>query len=78
MNAAVAGEVKKLEMGNILNTDYEGLIRRERFLSLISVLLGISFSILGTFVIKKETTMPADDLEEEDDTEYLDGPRFKL
>jgi len=78
MNAAVAGEVKKLGMGNFFNADYEGLIRREKFISVISIILGISFSIFGTFMIKDETPRPAIDTEEDEETEPLDGHRFKL
>ena len=78
MNAAVAGEVKKLGMGNLFNADYEGLIRREKFISVISILLGISFSIFGTFMIKDETPRPALDTEEYEVTGTLDGHRFKL
>ncbi len=78
MNAAVASEIKKMGMGNILNTDYEGLIRREKILSLISVLGGIAFSILGTFMIKEETPRHDFNIEEDYETELLDGHRFKL
>ena len=78
MNSAVTSEIKKLGMGNLFNADYEGLIRREKILSLISVLVGIAFSILETFMIKEETPRLDFNIEDDYETESLDGHRFKL
>lgn len=77
MNAAVSSQLNKYGMGNLANTDYSGFIRREKYLSLMSVVVGIAFAVIGTFMIKDEKK-PFTDLEGNDDIEAADEPRFRF
>lgn len=60
------------------NTHYEALSRREKWLSLMTVLLGISLSIIGTYMIKENQPTRSIDLWEDVDTDDLDSRPFKL
>jgi hypothetical protein len=77
MNAAVAAEANKYGLGKLVNMDYRGLIQREKLIAVVSVLLGISFAVLGTFMIKDQKK-PSYDSEEDDDVKMSEDPRFRL
>ena len=77
MNTAIAGELKKTAMQDTVNPDYNRLIGLGKISSLALALLGFSFSIMGTLVMKKEILRLTDSKKADDYINHLNGPRFK-
>jgi hypothetical protein len=77
MNIAIAGEIKNTAVKDSVNPDYNRLVGLGKLSSLALALLGLSFSIMGTFLIKKEMLTLTVSKKADDYIDHLNGPRFK-
>jgi hypothetical protein len=58
--------------------DVQGMLQREKGLSLMSIVVGLLLSIFGTLMLKDTMPRPAQVFEDDLEAEILDEPRFRL
>lgn len=58
--------------------DVQGMLQREKGLSLMSIVVGLLFSIFGTLMLKSTMPRPVNAFDDDLEAELSDEPRFRL
>jgi hypothetical protein len=77
-DASMAKTFGKYSTSALSGVDVHGIIYREKVLSIIGLLIGISLSVIGTMMIKRTQPEPVFDIEDEFEVDPDKEPSFKF